>query len=166
MMRRATISMLALIALAACGRKGARRSDFDSATAVALTPDGAAAAVASQPKVAHVSGFNIGHGLDRHDMIFGGAAEQFTPADSILISVRGLYLPAGADVSARIRPKNAPKGATSDSTGAKAPAADTAGVAYIGLRFGPQKKPVKGGYVAEIFLDGKFQMSQEFTIGQ
>lgn len=162
MMRRATTALLALIALTACGRKGARRSDFDRATAAALASGGTGMTLADQPKVARVAGFEIGHGLDRHDMIFGGASRQFTRGDSVLISVRGQYLPAGADVSARIRMK----AATIDSTGTTTGAPDNAGFSYAGLRFGSDKKWTKGTYQAEVFLNGKFQMSQEFTIVQ
>jgi hypothetical protein len=159
-MRRATIAVLALIALTACGRKGARRSDFDSATAAALASGGTAAAIAAQPKLPHVAGFDIGHALDRHDMIFGGPADRFHQGDSVLVSVRTLFTPAGADVSARIRLKTA----TADSTGAQAAAPDSTGVNYTGLRFRTEKKWVKGTYQLEIFLNGKFQMSQEFMI--
>lgn len=154
--------MLALIALTACGKKGARSADFDSATAAALTPDAVAAAVANEPKTARVTGFNIGHGLDRHDRIFGGASTRFTAGDSVLISIQGQHIPVGSDVSARIRLKNA----TLDSSGVKTTAADTAGVTNVGVRFATGPKWAKGTYQAEIFLDGKFQMAQEFTITQ
>ena len=162
MMRRATIAVLALIALAACGRKGARRSDFDSATAAALASGGTGPALAAQPKVAHVTGFDIGHGLDKRDMIFGGPSQRFNQGDSVLISVRGQYLPAGAAVSARIRLKTT----TIDSAGATAGAADSSGFSYVGLRFGSNRKWSRGTYQAEVFLNGKFQMSQEFMIVQ
>lgn len=162
MMRRATIAMLALTALTACGRKGARRSDFDNATAAALASGGTGTALADQPKLAHVTGFEIGHGLDRNAMIFGGPSQRFNQGDSVLISVRGQYLTAGADVGARIRLKTT----TIDSTGAKAAAPDTTGFSYVGLRFGTNKKWAKGTYQADVFLNGKFQMSQDFMIGQ
>ena len=162
MMRRATIAVLALTALTACGKKGARGSDFDSATAAALATGGTGTAVADLPKVGHVMGFTIGHGLDRHDMIFGGASSQFMRGDSVLVSVKTQYIPAGADISGRIRLKNA----TLDSAGAKSGAADTASISYTGLRFATTPKWTKGTYLADIFLNGKFQMSQEFMISQ
>jgi hypothetical protein len=161
-MRRATIAVLALTALTACGKKGARGSDFDSATAAALASGSVGTAVADLPKIGRVMGFTIGHGLDRHDMIFGGPATQFTHGDSVLVSVRTQYVPAGTDVSARIRLKNA----TIDSTGAKSGAPDTASVSYAGLRFGNTTKWVKGNYQVEVFLNGKYQVGQEFTIAQ
>lgn len=162
MMRKVTTSMLALIALAACGRKGARSADFDSATAAALTTGAAAAQMANIPKVAHIAAVTLGHGLDRHNMVFGGPADQFKAGDSILAAAKGLYLVAGADVSARIRLKNA----TLDSTTAKAEAADSTGSSYVGLRFLSGKKWAKGTYSLEVFLAGKFQMSQEFSLSQ
>jgi hypothetical protein len=161
-MRRATIAVLALTALTACGKKGARSSDFDSATAAALASGGAGTVAADLPKVGRVMGFTIGHGLDKHDMIFGGPATQFTRGDSVLISVKTQYVPASADISARIRLKNA----TIDSAGAKSGAPDTASVSYTGLRFATNPKWTKGTYMADIFLNGKFQVSQEFTIAQ
>lgn len=154
--------MLALIALTACARKGARRSDFDSATAAALAVGGTGTALADQPKLGHVAGFEIGHGLDKRDMIFGGPSQRFNQGDSVLISVRGQFLVAGADVSARIRLKTS----TIDSTGAKAGAPDSTGFSYVGLRFGTDKKWTKGTYQAEVFVNGKFQMAQEFMIVQ
>ena len=161
-MRRATIAVIALTALTACGRKGARGSDFDSATAAALAAGGAGIAATDLPKVGRVMGFTIGHGLDKHDMIFGGPASQFTRGDSVLISVKAQYVPAGTDVSGRIRLKNA----TIDSAGAKSGTPDTMSVSYAGLRFATTPKWTKGTYMADIFLNGKFQMSQEFTIPQ
>lgn len=154
--------MLALVALAACGKKGASKADFDNATTAALTPNALAVEVANQPKTARITGFNIGHGLDRHDVIFGGASARFSAGDSVLISVRGLYLPQGTDVSARIRLKTA----TIDSSGAKSGAPDSAGVTNVGLRFGTTSKWAKGAYQVEVFLSGKFQMAQEITINQ
>jgi hypothetical protein len=161
-MRRATIAVLALIALTACGKKGARSSDFDSATGAALASGRTGTAIADLPKVSRIMGFNIGHGLDRHDVIFGGPSTRFNRTDSVLISVKLQYVPAGTDVSARVRLKNA----TIDSAGAKSGTPDTASVSYAGLRFATDAKWAKGTYQAEIFLNGKFQMSQEFQIVQ
>jgi hypothetical protein len=158
-MRYATFSIIAVVTLAGCGRKGARSSDFDSATAAALATGTAATQMSNVAKVPHIAGFDIGHGLDRHDMIFGGVATQFKVGDSVLVSAKGLYLAAGADVSARIRLKNA----TLDSMGAKAGTPDTNGFTYVGLRFASGKKWTKGTYSVELFLDGKFQMAQDFT---
>jgi hypothetical protein len=95
-------------------------------------------------------------------MIFGGPAQRFNQGDSVLISVRGQYLAVGADVSARIRLKNS----SIDSAGAKSGTPDSNGFSYIGLRFGSDKKWTKGTYQAEVFLDGKFQVAQEFMIVQ
>lgn len=162
MMLRATTAMLTLIFLAACGRKGARRSDFDSATSAALATGGTSTPGAEAPKVARVAGFDIGHGLDRHDMIFGGPSPRFGPTDSVLISVRAQYAAPGTDVSARIRLKNT----TVDSVGAKAGAADSTGMAYVGLRFGPAKAWARGTYQADVFINGKFQVSQDFVVVQ
>ena len=160
-MRKLTISLMALIALTACGRKGARRSDFDSATAAALAT-GPASELAGMPKLPHVASLNLGHGLDRHNMIFGGVAQQFHPGDSVLVSVKGQYLPDSASVGARIRFKNA----TLDSVATKAGTADTAGFTYVGLRFASGVKWVKGAYLVEVFINGKFQVAADFTVGQ
>lgn len=161
-MRKLATPMLALLALAACGRKGARSSDFDSATTAALATGAAATQMANVGKVAHIAGFDLGHGLDRHNMIFGGPATQFKPGDSILVAAKGIYVTAGAEISARIRQKNQ----TLDSTSAKAGTADSTGYTFVGLRFASAPKWAKGTYQVEMFLDGKFQMAQEFTLGQ
>jgi len=161
-MRHATISLLAVIALTACGRKGARSADFDSATAAALGSGAAAAQMANVPKVAHVASVNLGHQLDRNNMLFGGNQDQFKTGDSVLVSVKSMYMTEGADISARIRQKNV----TMDSTGAKAGKADSAGFTFVGLRFAPTAKWTKGSYLVEVFLDGKFQMGTEFRYGQ
>ena len=158
-MRKTTITILSLITLAGCGRKGARSSDFDSATSAALATGAAAAQMASIPKTAHLSAVELGHQLDRHDMIFGGVATQYKAADSVLVSAKGLYVVAGSVVSARIRLKNA----TLDSTSAKIGVADSAGASYAGLRFAPGPKWTKASYLVEVFLDGKFQMAKDFT---
>jgi hypothetical protein len=94
MMRRAILPIIALSAIAACGRKGARSADFDSATAAALA-SGPTPAMAAMPKIPHVIGFELGHRLDRHDMVYGGPAQQFLPGDSILLSVRVIYVDSG-----------------------------------------------------------------------
>ena len=131
-MRKTTITILSLITLAGCGRKGARSSDFDSATSAALATGAAAAQMASIPKTAHLSAVELGHQLDRHDMIFGGVATQYKAADSVLVSAKGLYVVAGSVVSARIRLKNA----TLDSTSAKIGAAVSFGAALLGAFMG------------------------------
>jgi hypothetical protein len=159
MMRRAMLPILALTALAACGRKGARSADFDSATAVALA-NGSAHAMAAMPKVPHVVGFELAHRLDRRDMIYGGPAQQFLPGDSILLSVRVIYVDSGSSVSARLRQnKN-----TLDSAGTKSGAKDSAGTSTVGLRFAQAKPLAKGTYQADVFLNGTFQMSKDFRI--
>ncbi len=158
-MRYATCLIIALVTLTACGRKGARSSDFDDATAAALATGAGATQLSNMPKVAHIAAFDIGHGLDRRDMIFGGVSTQFKVGDSILVSAKGIYLTAGDDVSARIRMKNA----TLDSTGAKAGAPDTSGFSYVGLRFASGAKWTKGSYQVELFLNGKFQVAKEFN---
>lgn len=152
--------ILATLAIAACGRKGARSADFDSATAVALTigvPGGSGAAM---PKLPHVVGFELAHQLDRHDMVFGGPAQDFLPGDSILVSVRSIYADSGSNVSARLRQNKH----TIDSAGATSGAKDSLDMSVVGVRF-PQTKPfAKGTYQVDVFLNGTFQMSKDFRI--
>ena len=50
--------------------------------------------------------------------------------------------------------------------GAKAGAADSTGFTFVGLRFASGSKWTKGTYQVEVFLDGKFQVAQEFSYGQ
>ena len=157
-MRHATRLLLAVTLLAACGRKGARSSDFDSATAAALGTGAAAAQMAGMQKTPHVMSVNVGHQLDRNNLMVGGTATDFKTADSVLVSVKGIYLKEGAEVSGRVRSGNV----TLDSAAAKAGAADTAGHTYVALRFAPTPKWSVGNYIIEIFLDGKFQMAQDF----
>jgi hypothetical protein len=159
-MRQLSIATLALLTLTACGRKGARSSDFDSATAAALSTGTAAAQMRNMPKVAHVVEVQIGHGLDRHNMIFGGVATQFHPGDSILIAVKTQYLTAGSAISGVISQKNV----AVDSAATKADASDSTGASFAGLRFQSGPKWAKGTYQAAIFIDGKFQVAQDFTI--
>jgi hypothetical protein len=161
-MRHATRLVLVVALLAACGRKGARSSDFDSATAAALGSGAAAAQTATMPKAPHVMSVNAAHQLDRNNMVYGGVASEFKTGDSVLVSVKGIYIKPGADLSARIRSMKA----TIDSAAAKAGDADTAGYTYVGFRFAPTPKWTKGKYVVEVFLDGKFQMAQDFNYSQ
>jgi hypothetical protein len=161
LMTRIAPLLLVAAALAACGRKGARSSDFDSATAAALAGGGtAASASANVPKVAHVTGFVFAHRLDQHNVEYGGASKQFGPNDSILLSVRTQYAATTVDVSARLRQNDK----TLDSAGTRVGPADSAGVAFNALRFAPIRKGTKGVIQAELFLDGKFQMAQDVTI--
>jgi hypothetical protein len=162
MMRRAMIPILATFAITACGRKGARSADFDSATAAALASGAPSTPAAAAPKTPHVTDFELAHRLDRHNMAFGGPAQQFAPGDSILLSVRSIYADSGISVSARLRQNSR----TIDSTGAKAAAADSTGLSVVGLRFGQAKALAKGTYQADVFLNGRFQMSKEFKIAQ
>ena len=155
---RLILASFTLCAIAACGRQGARASDFDSAAAAAeaATPGGIPA---DQPKVAHVMGFEFGHGLDRRNLIVGGAIAHYTPGDSILVSVRTTTAAADAPISVRLRFNNK----TVDSTETKASAPDSTGIANMGVRFGPPA--AKGAYQADVFLNGKYQMSKVFTVG-
>lgn len=159
-MRQLSIATLALLTLAACGRKGARSSDFDSATAAALSTGTAAAQTRNMPKVAHVVELVIGHSLDQHNTIVGGMSTQFHPGDSILVAVKLQYVPAGTPVTAVI----SLKGAAVDSATAKAGASDSAGLSYTGLRFQSGPKWGKGSYQAAIFVDGKFQVGHDLDI--
>jgi hypothetical protein len=161
MIRRAMIPMFAAFAITACGRKGARSADFDSATAAALA-SGAATTLAAAPKTTHVVNFEFAHRLDRYDMVFGGPAQQFAPGDSILLSVRSIYTDSGISVSARLRQNNR----TIDSIGAKTTTADSTGFSVVGLRFAQAKPLANGTYQADVFLNGTFQMSKEFKIAQ
>lgn len=162
MTRSATALVLAaLLALTACGRKGARSSDFDSATADALGPSASdkGVAAASTPKVGHVMAIDIGHILDPANRIVVGGAAGFGTSDSVLASVRTIYASPGTAVSIRLRLRDQ----TVDSIGSQTPAADSTGVATIPFHFKPVKKV--GNYQAEVFLDGKFQMAEAFTVG-
>ncbi|HEY3934596.1 MAG TPA: lipoprotein [Gemmatimonadales bacterium] len=161
MTRSATVLVLAaLLALAACGRKGARSSDFDSATTTALgTSASGSGATTSTPKVGHVMAIDVGHLLNPANRIVVGGAAGFGASDSVLASVRTIYASPGTAVSVRLRLKDQ----TVDSIGSRIPPADSTGVAAIPFRFGPLKKG--GSYQAEVFLDGKFQMAEAFTVG-
>ena len=156
------LPILAVLAVTACGRKGARSSDFDSATATALTIGTILPPPGGVPKVPHVINFELAHQLDRHDMVFGGPAQQFAPGDSILLSVRGIYVDSGSSVSARLRQNTL----TLDSAGVTSGTKDSMGFSTVGLRFAQAKPLAKGTYRADVFLNGTFQMSKEFRIGQ
>jgi hypothetical protein len=159
-MRQLSVATLALLTLTACGRKGARSADFDSATAAALATGTAAAQTRNMPKVAHVVQLELGHALDRKNQVFGGASSQFRAGDSVLVAVRTQYLAAGANISAIITQKNA----TVDSASTKSEAPDSLGYGYAGLRLLTGAKWTKGTYQAAIWIDGKFQLAQEFTL--
>ena len=160
MMRQLSVATLALLTLTACGRKGARSADFDSATAAALATGTAAAQTRNMPKVAHVVQLELGHALDRHNQIFGGVFSQFHAGDSVLVAVKTQYLPAGANISAVIRQKNA----TLDSASTTSQAPDSLNFGYAGLGFQTGAKWAKGSYQVALMIDGKFQLAQEFTI--
>jgi hypothetical protein len=166
MTRRDTAALLMLLAVSACARKGARRSDFDSAMALALSthtpglPAGVPGPVT--PTVGHVAGFELTRRLNAHNFAVGGSVSQFSSGDSILLSVRGQDIKPGSEVSARIR-----QGAkTLDSAATTFAAADSSGAAIAGIRFGSAKPWARGNYQADIFLAGKFQLSQDFSVGQ
>ena len=161
-MRRATLATLALVAVAACGRKGARSSDFDSATAAALAAgNNSATAAANLPKIGHILSANMAHRLDRKNMVYGGTTDQFYPADSVLFSISTIYVPAGAAIDVRVRSGNK----TVDSASTKSVAADSTGNSAVSVGFAPPGKawPL-GTYEAQISLDGKFQLSRTFTV--
>jgi hypothetical protein len=160
-MRNTAIVTLIVLALAACGRKGARSSDFDSATAAALaTAGGGAVQPTAYPKVPRIYSMTLTHALDRNDAVFGGPADTFRPGDSVLVSIKGQYLASGTEVGGRIRLKNA----VVDSAFAKSGAADTAGISVVGLRFATTRKWATGKYQVDVLIDGKFQVAQPFTM--
>lgn len=157
-MRDKAIILVGLLAVSACGRKGARSSDFDSATAAALATVPAWTRPANMPKVAHVMGFTLAHRLDRTGAAAGGPSAVFASTDSVLLSVRTEYATPGTIVAARLRQNNR----TIDSVQAPVQPSDTTGIALTGLRFAPAH--AKGVVQAEVFLGGKFAISQEFKI--
>jgi hypothetical protein len=159
-MRQLSVATLALLTLTACGRKGARSADFDSATAAALATGTAAAQTRNMPKIAHVVQLDLGHALDRHNEIFGGAASQFRAGDSLLVAIKTQFVAAGADISTVIRQKNV----AIDSAATKSEAPDSLGYSYAGLRLLTGAKWAKGTYQAAVFINGKFQVAQEFTL--
>ena len=154
------LPIFTLFAVTACGRKGARSSDFDSATAAALATGTAAAPVVPVTRNPHVVGFELAHRLDQHNLAFGGPTTDFAPGDSILLSVRTIYVDSGSSVSARLRQNKR----TIDSAGTTTGVKDSAGMSSVGLRFGHGKPLDKGTYQADVFLNGTFQVSQEFRI--
>jgi hypothetical protein len=163
MMRRAALPIAALATLtfvAACGRKGARSADFDSATATALAlgvPTGPGANVPHQP---HIESFELARQLDRLNHVYGGPVQQFQPGDSILLSIRTIYVDSGSTVSARLRQNKR----SIDSTGARTGALDSLGMNTVGLRFAQAKPFAKGDYQVDVFLNGTFQVSKDFSI--
>ncbi|MGH7584352.1 MAG: hypothetical protein ACREL5_14115 [Gemmatimonadales bacterium] len=164
---RSSIAVLIVLAAAtaACGRKGARSSDFDSATAAALgsgTPAGSTGVTSSPPSVARAMGFEFGHRIDRYGRVEGGVASQFAPTDSVLMTVRAAGADTSTEVSARIRFG----GKTVDSQAVKAARPDSTGVSFTPLRFGFAKPLATGNYQVDVFVNGKFQMSQDMTVGQ
>lgn len=103
---------------------------------------------------------DVGHILDPGNRIVVGGAAGFTSSDSVLASVRTIYANPGTAVSVRLRLKDQ----TVDSLASKTATADSTGVAIVPFHFRPVKKA--GDYQAEVFLDGKFQMAEAFTVGQ
>ena len=157
---RATLAILATLALGACGRRGARSADFDSATARALASGVATNPATITSQVPHVVGFELAHRLDRHAQPYGGPAAQFTAGDSILLSVRTIYVDSGSSVSARMRQNKR----TLDSTGTTTGTKDSVGFSAVGLGFGQARPLAKGVYQVDVFLNGTFQMSKDFRI--
>ena len=162
---RSSIAVLLVLAAstAACGRKGARSSDFDSATAAALaggTPTGSTGV--TSPPIARAMGFDFGHRIDRSGRIEGGVVTEFAPTDSILMSVRAAGADTTTEVSARIRFA----GKTVDSQGVRAPRPDSTGVSFTPLRFGFAKALAAGTYQVDVFVNGKFQMAQNISVAR
>jgi len=147
------LSLFATVAVvAACSRKSPQDAAFDSAAAAGVTPE---------PRNPHVMAFDLGHALDSTGNIFGGVDSRFTPRDSIFISVRAQYAPAGATISARLlRGKT-----TVDSVSHDLGAPDNSGVATIGLRFGKSGAgwPL-GTYAVEVFLNGASQGLKTYDV--
>ncbi len=153
MRRLCLLSLFAAVAvLAACSRKSPQDAAFDSAAAAGVTPE---------PRNPHVMAFDLGHALDSTGNIFGGVDSHFTPRDSIFVSVRAQYAPAGATTSARIlRGK-----VTVDSSSLDLGAPDNSGVATVGFRFGKRGAgwPL-GEYSVEVFLNGASQGLKTFQV--
>ncbi|HEY4319730.1 MAG TPA: hypothetical protein VGM77_01025 [Gemmatimonadales bacterium] len=159
--RHTVLATLALAAVTACGRKGARSADFDSATAAALAAGGGAA-MANLPKVGHVMSFELAHGVDSTHMPYGGATQTFESSDSVFVSIRTIFVPAGANLTVQVMSGKQ----VLDSARTTSTAADTSGVARMSVSFAPPtaKGWTAGAYEAQVYLDGKFQVSRPFEI--
>ncbi len=153
MRRHFRTALFAAAALAAaCSRKPPQDASFDSAAAAGVTPE---------PRNPHVMAFDMGHALDSTGNIFGGVDNRFTPHDSVYLSVRTQYAPAGDTVSARVLHGKA----TLDSAGHELGAPDNSGVAALGFRFGKGGSGwAAGEYEVEVFLNGKSQGLKTFSV--
>jgi hypothetical protein len=162
MTRRTPILLTILLTATACGRKGARAADFDSATSAALAPPPGSPINPDAPHVARATAFDVGHSLDHDNNVIGGVGGQFGAHDSLMVSVHVEYTPAGTMIGARLRTGNR----TVDSMAVPAPAPDSAHTSTVGMRFGSAAAWPRGPYQLEVFVGATSQGSKDFTIAQ
>ena len=163
MTRRFPILLLAAATAAtACGRKGARAADFDSATAAALGPSAGTPVTVTTNGEARAEAFDVGHSLDRMNRLTGGSGGQFSVHDTLMVSITLQNARAGDPVSARIRNGNK----TVDSMSVTAPAPDSTHQAIVAMHFVNDKAWPKGHYQVEVFVGAISQGVRDFIISQ
>lgn len=162
MTRRTPILLMMLLTVTACGRKGARAADFDSATAAALAPPPGTPTTPDAPHVARTTAFDIGHSLDHDNDLIGGVGGQFGAHDSLMVSIHVEYTNAGTMISARLRTANR----TVDSMAVPAPAPDSVQSSTVAMRFGSAKPWPSGPYQLEVFVGATSQGSKDFTVSR
>jgi hypothetical protein len=146
--------LLATVSLvSSCSHKNKQEAAFDQAADSGVTPE---------PRNPHVLAFELGHGLDSTAMIYGGVDSHFGVRDSIYLSVRAQYAPAGATVAARLLHDDK----TVDSTATDLGAPDNTGVAAVGFRFGTTRGWPTGNYQVEVFLNDKSQGLKNFQVAR
>ncbi len=162
MTQRGPILLMLLLTMTACGRKGARAADFDSATAAALAPPPGTPVNPTAAHVARAVSFDVGHALDRDNNLLGGAGGQFGVHDTLMVAVHVEYADSGTMIGARLRNGNR----TVDSAAVPAPAPDSEHTSAVSMHFASAKPWPQGQYQLEVFVGATSQGSKDFTIGQ
>lgn len=139
--------------LVACG------SDADGDAAA---EDSAALAAAdTTPRNPRVAAIDVGLAADSMGNIVGGVSESFPNPDTLYVSVRTQYTPAGATLTVRLLRGDQTVESTDISAGV--PDADEIGRAVAMLPAAATAQA--GSYQVEVLLDGVSQGIREIAIG-
>lgn len=151
-MKRSSLVPLVLLALTvACGdQRGESDTNPDSATAIA--PE--------IPRNPRVIAIDVGLAADSLDRIIGGTYESIQGPDTVFVSVRTQYVPAGSPLTVRLMQGERAIESVDLSTGT--PDADGVARALATLPAGATL--ALGSYQVEVLLDGVSQGVRSLTV--
>ena len=150
MTRTASALLIIIAATAACADKGGEAA-----------PDDSVAAIAPEiPRNPRVMAIDVGYAVDSLGRIVGGTYETTQIADTIFVSVRTQYTPAGIPVEVRLNQGSR----TIESVRADTGTPDEQEIGRVTLTLPAGATMTPGSYQVEVLLDGISQGARPLTM--